>query len=207
MTKLQRMAHELEHACGGRQKLLDAMVLAGDISPEMTALMALLKSPANVDVALTTLTKKAKVNILDLFAHMKGAALARGQLLATLKIGAKTPDIVYDVLKRSVEHEAVCDKCGGAGKRDTRFGEVPCLMCGKTGKVTVVPSLDTQKVALEMGGMLQKGGGVNVQVTNTQNVGLMSFNESFRKFQQDSDEALYPAREIEAGVVEGEETT
>ena len=187
--------------------MLDAMVLSGDISPEMTALMALLKSPANVDVALTTLTKKAKVNILDLFAHLKTSALARAQLKATLRISEETPGIVDDVLKRSVEHEATCEKCGGAGKRDTRFGPLPCLMCGQTGKITQVPSLDVQKVALEMSGMLQKTGGVNVQVTNNQNVGLMSFNESFRAFQKDSDEALYPARELEAGVVEGEETT
>ena len=143
-------------AIGGRAKLLETLQVASD-APEVDQVVTLLLDPRYGGWSLRRLCKAANLTIADLFAAYKKALIVKAHLQATQVVADHLVAVVDDVMRRSQPHEAPCDACLGVTQTP------PCPLCRGTGKLQVQPDLDRQKVALELGQLLTKGGGINLQ--------------------------------------------
>lgn len=107
----------------------------------------------------------------------------------------------------SIPHDMECQGCLGTkevtikvmepdseGRKHPIDKTVPCGFCRGTGLIKVIPDLEHQKVALEIGGILKKGQGIQVGVqVNTG--GALVTPDDMKDFRGASDKLLYPARD------------
>ena len=77
--------------------------------------------------------------------------------------------VVADVMHRSKPHEVTCTDCAGVGqvtpeptRKHPNPSPAPCESCRGAGRRLCQPDLDRQKVALELGQLLTKSGGINL---------------------------------------------
>jgi hypothetical protein len=148
-------------ALGGREKLADALAVAGSGS-EVERMTTLLLDPRYAQWGLARLCRTVGLTVADLFAAYRKAAVARSHIESTHLIAGKLPAVVDDVMTRAVPQRQVCPKCLGT----SAAGQGPCLTCQSTGVVQSEPELDRQKLALELGHLLEKKGGLIVQQNN-----------------------------------------
>jgi hypothetical protein len=139
-------------AIGGRQELLNALLVA-DGSPDINKITNLLIDPRYYGWSLRRLCRMADVTIADLFAAYQKAKLIKAHLQATKVVTDELVHVVEDVMKRARPHEAPCDACHGGAQQP------PCTRCQGTGIMQILPDLDRQKLALELGHLVTKGGG------------------------------------------------
>jgi hypothetical protein len=148
-------------ALGGRDKLADTLAVAGS-GPDVERITTLLLDPRYGRWSLSRLCQTVGLTVADLFVAYRKAAVARAHIEATHIIAAKLPPIVDDVMTRASPQRRLCGTCMGA----SLDGEGPCRVCDSTGYVQTEPELDRQKLALELGQLLEKKGGLIVQQNN-----------------------------------------
>jgi hypothetical protein len=155
-------------ALGGRAALLETLQIANG-SPEVDKVLRLLDDPTYWGWTLRRICALSGLTIADLFKAYKSALLVKAHLQATKIVVDALPTVVEDVMRRSQLHEVPCEACGGSGQLPTQAGaSVACNICRGTGKLLKQPELDRQKVALELGQLLTKGGGISLtQQQNT----------------------------------------
>ena len=107
-------------------------------------------------------------------------------------IAQRTPAVVTDIYDRALAHYVECARCHGA---TTVAGPAPntemaCPGCNGTGQQLQQPSLDTQKVALEMGGLVGKRAPL---VDNSRALTIVNPGSAagFKQLMADTDKLLY----------------
>lgn len=169
-----------ERDLGSRTAVIDAMK-GCELSEEETYLMDLMADPREAGTPLARLCGQARVSIprfLDIFRRGAGAqalAAAHG------RIYEKLPEVAADVMARALPRHFACFKCPGP----------ECDKCHGVGYLTEDPELETQKVALQIGGLLKSGGGTEVNV-NQQNISAISMLRTTADFRSATDAVLYP---------------
>jgi hypothetical protein len=147
---------------GGREALVETLQVASD-APEVEKVVNHLLDPRYTSYSLRRVCHLVGITVADVFAAYRKALIVRAHLRATAIIADKLPPIVEDVMVRATPIEGRCPACQG-----TR-GSTPCLTCDDTGRFTPEPDLDRQKLALELGQLTTKGGGLGIFVQqNTQ---------------------------------------
>lgn len=144
-------------AVGGRAQLTDVLSIAG-AGLDMDKVTSLLLDPRYSAFSLKRLCTMAGVTVADLFASYRKALIVRAHIEATHLIASKLVPVVEDVMTRAAPIELVCPQCQGAASA----GAAPCSRCLSTGRIRSEPDLDRQKLALELGQLTEKKGGIVV---------------------------------------------
>lgn len=151
----------IEKAVGGREALVDTL-FAADPDDDLAGVIGVIADPRMDARKLKDICRAAGITVGALMEAYKRGQYAQMQVQVVRAIAEKTPAIVADVLTRSTPHYLDCQVCGGSGSV-TDLGKPddppkPCTVCRATGQVLEQPSLDRQKISLEMAGVLRKGG-------------------------------------------------
>jgi len=152
-------------AVGGRDALIDVLSVASD-APDVDKIVTLLCDPRYDGYSLRRLCEITGLTIADLFSALKKAAISRAHILAiTTQIAPNLVGVVKDVMIRAQPYEVPCGECGGIGtitadptKETPNPSPLPCTTCRGGGVMLALPDLDRQKVALELGQLVTKGG-------------------------------------------------
>lgn len=178
----------VEEALGGRLKIVEALAFA-ESSPGAQRLLSLLGDPASDQYSLGELCVRGNVTPGDLLAAYRKAQLGVAQALSTRAIADRLPDVTQDVMKRALPYEVRCGACDGIGtivpdptKKNPNPAPLPCKACQGTGTQTIIPTLDRQKVALDLGQLVPKTPPMSVsvsqqQTTQTLNAGTGNLSE------------------------------
>jgi hypothetical protein len=161
----------LEVAMGGRAGLIDALSTSED--PDVEYLLGLIADPRADDLSLGVLCDRGNITPGQLLRLYRTARIAKAQVLALDKVADATPAVAEDVMRRAQNHYRICPSCAGtregweairdaAGKPTGDSQKVPCKPCDGTGQILSDASLDHQRMALELAGLLVKGGGTQI---------------------------------------------
>lgn len=160
--------NKFEARLGGRQELIDVLAQT-PLTSELHTILGLLADPQYDRMGLSRLCLKAGVTAGDVFLAYKRGLILRGQLLATQKVSAGLPAVAEDVMRRSAPYQVTCGACIGTGSivpeptpEVKNPSPIPCSLCLGTGQRTIEPDLDRQKLALDLGEMVKKGGGLTI---------------------------------------------
>jgi hypothetical protein len=152
--------HGFEKALGGRRAFIEALAIDG--SPAIRVLLSLLLDSHYDRYSLGQLAVHAKIGLTDLLRAYRNNRLARAQILAVDRIAARLPAVVEDVMRRAMPHEGQCSICRGTGKvlpeptkRRPDPTPVKCGVCNGKGTRMILPDLERQKLALEIGELLR----------------------------------------------------
>lgn len=162
-SRLSAEAVEVFSRCvGGRDALLDTLSVA-HAAPEIEHIVNLMLDPRYERWTLRQLCETAGVTVADLFLAYRKAAIVKAHIEAAHLIARALPPVVEDVMRRATPQLVPCPECGGDPVR-----KVLCPACAASGQVRTEPELDRQKLALEIGGLLErKGGGIIVNNQTT----------------------------------------
>jgi hypothetical protein len=158
-------------ALGGRPALLDTLAVAAD-APEVEEILTLLLDPRYEKMSLRALCHKAGLTVVDLFAAYKKAMITKAHLVAYKAITDAIVPVVEDVMRRAAPYRIPCYGCGGGKQIDDpeKPGTlITCPQCAGAGELLQLPDLDRQKLALELGQLVQKSAGLQIQ-QNTLNL-------------------------------------
>ena len=148
--------NQLEEAIGGRPSLIQALSTSEDV--EAGYLLGLVADPRNDGKTLATLCYQANITPAQLLRTYRSAVYAKAQVLAIHEVASAAQPVTRDLMRRAQNHYRICDACHGTG--------VECKRCGGSGEILVDASLDHQRIALDLLGLLPKGGGPNVTQVN-----------------------------------------
>lgn len=185
-----------EDAVGGRDVLIETLQLS-TLDKKQEHFLRILSDPARQNDTLSIIARDSDIlpsQVIELFRH---ASFAKAHAIAQAQLSEAIPSIMRDITDKSVDADIDCPTCMGVPPLEGQ-----CLSCNGRGWILRPSDLDRQKIALEVGGLLKKGGGVNVQVN--QQVGMISPNSFFSKYVKTSDEAAYNVGAIEGEVVKKE---
>lgn len=209
-------------ALGGRQAVLDTLAI-GSAAPEIDRITRLLEDPRYAGWSLRKICGLAGITVADLFGAFRKATLIKAHLEATTKVAASLVAVVEDVMQRSRPQQLTCPTCLGTTsytpeptKKDPQPEPRVCPTCRRSaipGTIVELPDLDRQKVALELGQLLQSRSGISIQ-QNTLAVGASGGSPaptgtapgSLEALQQAVHTLLYPRAAVAdaAPVVEGQ---
>lgn len=193
----------LELELGGRQQL--AAILAGaDLSMQDAAVAGLLADPLNDGISLAKVCNQGGVTMARLLKLFKEAVIIKGQVKALARIGAAIPDVAASVMEDAIPGKRVCPRCEGLSTiqnpkmptaTDQEYQEtIECPKCAGKGTIIHVPLHEVQKTALQLGGLLDKGGGTRILNVNANKnvppVGGVGV-DSFDKLMTNLDSFLY----------------
>jgi len=154
---------------GGRDGLLQVLAIGGQ-GGDLDTITTLLADPRYAGWSLRRICAKAGLTITELFTAYKSALLTRAQLASARVVARRLVGVVDDVMTRAQPHPVPCEACGGTGQTtlppsapDKRPEPMGCPTCQGKGTVTRLPDLDRQKVALELGQLLDRKGGISIQ--------------------------------------------
>lgn len=216
--RLIRAFRELEEAAGGRDGLV-ARLSHGAASKEQEYLLGLIADPDNDARSLATICGMARVSVGHFIQMLKESGLARAQLAAIDKVSELLPQVAQSVMEQALPHFRRCPSCRGTKRIRTKSKdpetkqwveeEEECGACDEEGMVEVMPTHEREKTALEIGGLLKRGGSINiqqgVQVKTTLGGGSAKTSSNFRTL---TDQLMYGKFEtkeeeaVEAEVVE-----
>lgn len=196
----------VEHEAGGRQQLVaDTAAIADLLDPKYQKLAQLLADPRNDRKSLARLCNEAKVPVRGFLSLLRDTKLARAQLAASTRIADRLPEVAEDVMVRATTHYVTCSTCGGhktvlhtaLADGELRTELVECGICRGSGQVVAEPSHDVQKTALEIGGLIKKGGGIQIGVQQNAGVrggsGVVSMGTTV-SFREATDKLLFPTQ-------------
>jgi hypothetical protein len=198
---------------GGKDLLADVLAVASH-DPDVDKVVTLLLDPAYASYSLARLCHLAGITAADLYSALGKASIARAKIEAIVtEVAPKLRGVVKDVMDRAQPYEIPCTACGGVGattaeptKEQPNPAPQACAVCRGGGKLLALPDLDRQKLALELGQLVSKGGGIAVQV-NQQNLGDRAGSTqtgALEQLQQALGEILFDGPPPTAPLVEGE---
>jgi hypothetical protein len=156
-----------EKALGGRARIIDALEI--DATPSVQKFVRLLLNPHFDELSLAELAEQAEASLPDILRAYRNATLAKAQILAANEIAARLPEVAKDVMERALPVEILCPVCRGEGTQLVRKEPQACKTCTGTGKVKRSPSVQRQRLALELAELVKtpKGGTTLLQQFNT----------------------------------------
>lgn len=174
-TVVQELA-QLEADLGGRLALCSLLTLA-PLTPDLRYILGLLGDPQHDQTSLAKVCAQGNILPGDLLKHLGAAALHKGQTLARQRIGESIPKVVEDVMRRAAPYTEACATCMVDGVSTGRVTPDPtpahpnpapqlCPDCKGALQIQYLPSLDRQRVAIDMAGLVERGGGISI--TNQQ---------------------------------------
>lgn len=189
---------KFEESLGGRDVLLAGLAHAPR-TKDLDYVVGLVGDPQHARVPLAMLCAMGGITAGELLDAYKAGELARGQALGAKFIGDGLPAVIQDTFKRAAPYEATCYQCQGTGTivpeptdDQPNPDPVDCPLCAHTGVLTYQGDLEHKKLALELGRMLQKAGGVNVNVSQkVAQIGGASVGGSLEALQRATDDVLY----------------
>lgn len=197
LTALGRTASALERRAGGRARLVDVL-LPAITTRDHEALVGLLDDPRNAARPIEALLVEARIPFAALRRLYADAQLLEAQTQVREAVARELPAVAADVLARAVEHKRPCLTCEGTGTLVANPSETnpnpsptPCGVCGGFGLVIWQPGERNQKLALELGGLLQRGPGVSINVQQKVAVVGDLVSESVDAITRATDRALY----------------
>lgn len=142
---------------GGRDGLAGTLAVAeGD--PAVEKVLTYLLDPRYERWSLRKICRLAGLTVVDLFTAYKRAVLAAAHIESTHIVARALPPIVADVMARATPRPVTCPTCqSGPKARPT------CTRCQGTGLIASEPELERQKLALELGHLTEKKGGILMQ--------------------------------------------
>lgn len=215
----ERVANALkgiEEAAGGRMKLITELS-AANLTPDLEYVVGLIADPRNDTKTLARICSMADITVGKFLSLMGEVKMSRAILDAQDRVARLLPEVAEDLMKRSVPYTVECSGCMGTGnvmviKRGQNVGgggtpeepdEVPCPECRGRGELSRQPDFERQKIALEMAGMIKRGGGVQVGVqVNTP--GLIPPLTTSSKFRGATDRLMFGRRAPESQTVDAE---
>jgi hypothetical protein len=200
----------LEQELGGRSALVGMLVLA-PLTPDLRYVLGMLGDPQHARKSLAQICAIGNILPGDLLQHLSSAALLRGKVRASQKIAEGIAAVTQDVMRRAAPYEDTCNgACRGSGSvtpeptsAAPNPAPAPCETCLGTGKLTYQPTLDHQKLAIEMAQLLPRGG--NIQILNQQNnlPAGGSGGGSIERLQALTDKILYGSTPLEGETLSG----
>lgn len=198
----------LEQDLGGRQQLVGMLVLA-PLTPDLRYVLGMLGDPLHRAKSLAQICAIGNILPGDLLQHLSSAAQLRGKVRAAQTIAQGIAAVTADVMKKAAPYEATCNgACRGTGSvvpeptvAQPNPTPAPCETCLGTGKLTYQPTIEHQKLAIEIAQLLPKNGGVQIfnQQNNLNPAGASG--GSLERLQALSDKILYG----QGAPLEGEE--
>lgn len=188
---------QFEEAHGGRAGLIDTLSLA-QLDKKQEHFLNLLSDPIRERDNLATIARDAGLVPSQILALFREASFAKAHAISLAQLTESVPAIVGDLTAKALDAVISCPECLGTGNG---IGTEECDKCKGRGEVMRIGDLDHKKIALEIGGLLKKGGGVNVQVQQN-NVTATAPGGFFSRFVKSSDADAY---NIAADVIEAEE--
>jgi hypothetical protein len=167
-----------EQEMGGREAVIEVLAHA-PVDEEVQYLMLLLGDPSSDTRSLASLCIDGDIEPGKLLSLIRDGEMSKAQARSLRRVAKLLPDVAEDTMKRALPMQIRCPDCGGTKNS--------CVTCGGRGSVEKEPSLERQKTALELGGLLKKQAPINIQQNQFQ--GVMA--ASLREFQVKSDKVLY----------------
>lgn len=168
VVELQRIEQDL----GGRAEIVGMLTLA-PLSPDLRYILGLLGDPQHDQMTLAEICAAGNVLPGELLKHLTSAALLRGKVLASRKIGDGIAAVAEDVMRRAAPFEDACYTCAGIGTitpepttQTPNPSPGPCETCKGAGKLRYQPDLERQRLAIDMAQLLPKSGGINIAQIN-----------------------------------------
>lgn len=186
-TKAKNVLDAFESEIGGREALCDNLSLLS-LDKKQQNLLFLLCDPKLEAQPLSSIARVAGVSATSIMEMFTEAAKTRSQAISFGKLARSTPNVIQDILSKSVDSTIDCPECLGL-----KIEGIPCPKCRDRGQIVRESDIDRQKLALEMAGILKKGPGVAVQVNNQTNLNGLSSGNFFSKWVKDTDDAAYDA--------------
>ncbi len=184
-----------EQELGGREVLFDILSQA-DTTPEIQGLLGLIGDPRNKTLSLAHLCRAANLQPGDVFLAYERALQVRAKVLARIPIAENLPKVAADAMRRATTHKVLCAECNGTTiiKLKTKEGilEAVCRFCVE-GWINQEPSLDQQKLALELGELCQKCGLTiqNQQIQDNSKVVNVSMGSTLARLQAVAADAAF----------------
>lgn len=189
MTALER----LEDSVGGREKLIDTLS-AAPLDKRQQHFVNLLCDPKRHTDTINTIARDAGMKVSQVMDMYKAAAFAGSMAEALTEISNTLPAVVKDITAKAVDAKVECPRCFGA---QYEAEGVLCSQCMGKGVILRESDLDRQKIVLESAGVIKKAqAGVNVQVNQNQQIGVMNPGSFFSRFVKDSDAAAYDVTDV-----------
>lgn len=167
--------NQLEELLGGRAEIIASLVTA-PASDGLTWVIGLLADPERQGQTLAEICAEGRILPTDLLEALIQGKRARSKVYATHLATADTARIVRDVVLKAAPHEDRCYGCKGRGvlpgivtPEDKDPVERTCETCNGVGTLYYPADEDARKLALELSGLLAKGGaGVAITVNAQQ---------------------------------------
>ena len=203
--RVREALDRFEEAVGGRDSLIEAF-LAAPPDDARDALLGLVADPRNNATGLGVLAEECAITPGEVLKFYRDATLARSRVLALHEVAAAAPAVTRDVMRRAQNHFTLCESCRGSGQvwKDLKDGEgkkidrikAPCEGCDGTGELLTDASLDHQKLALDLAGLLSAKGPTivtNVDASTSQMViGALPFAQLQKAVQKVLDPPQLP---------------
>lgn len=187
----------LEREVGGRQALVTAL-MAAELSHDQSVVVGMLADPLNDSASLAKVCAQGNVSFAQLMKIFQGAALAKGQMKAIARVAEKLPDVAAAVMEDALPSLRVCPLCDGLAEMpgeptpdDPNPPPVRCKTCRGKGQVAFKPDTDVRKMALQIGGLLDKGNGSKIIVAQQQISGHEAGSQFFDSLMGALDSTLY----------------
>ena len=142
-------------------------------------LVALLDDPGTQELSLLKVCEMAEIGTAEMAALMRDSDAGLGKLVAQHMVQRSLPEAVADVIAKAADGTTPCP-CTYTPEGPTAPPFPGCRTCMGRGFVFREADLERQKMLLQMGGLIEKGGGVTVNNKTEVAVGLGgNFFESF----------------------------
>lgn len=165
----------IEHAIGGREALVAALLHAPK-TKDVEYVVGLLGDPMRKGDSLAVLCVAGGITPGELLAAYKAGEINRAQALSAYEVGKALPEVVRDTMRLAATYEDDCLACQGLGQvtpeptsEQPNPEPVDCPQCQGGGRLRYDGDLEHKKLALGLGKLLEKGGGINLQVNQQQN--------------------------------------
>ena len=158
---------QLEAAMGGRTDLVATLTHAPQ-TDELAYVINLIADPRSDARSLAAICRAGNVHPGELLEAYKRGKFAKMQVEAIARIAEKTPAVVADVMDRAAPHLVTCHACKGTqwipnpqyredGKVE-RWLACSCTLTTTPGFIAEVPSVERQKLALDLAQLRPQGG-------------------------------------------------
>lgn len=162
---------KIERDYGGRDRLVARLAFA-PFDDRLETVLGII-AEARDDELLADTCARGNIRPAELLTYLKAANQHYAQARASRHLPEHLDRTVEDTMTAAHVHEATCDHCLGAttitlpanpdAGRD-QPEQIPCPLCQGHGVRAYPPDPEARKLALDLGGLLQKKGGMNLAV-------------------------------------------